>query len=262
MPLPEGVFGSEAVEERLNVRREIAQFRDDPLRSLLAMIHRPEHHELLIDEVARWEQAWRFYQQSFARVMPVIGATLRWSNGPYWTRRAGKRLTPHERHIERRYRELRPYLDLDVANFLIHSRILCDRVAGLSRYIVRGHPLPSFTSFADHRAFFQKGRAVRPELSEYGDELLTHTGWFEMPLKHVRDKYLIHTGPRHMSVFGQSTNHDLELILIVPDGPDRTRPLEKTKTILISVRRLARQIHTFLKWFNLYGRRRLRARAA
>lgn len=254
----EGIFGNEPVTDRLNVKRELAMFRHDPLVPLLRIIPRPDHHELLIDEVARWQQAWRFFQQSHTRLIPTIAVTLRWSEGPYWAKRERRRLTPSERQLDRRYRELRPYLDLDFANFLIHARILCDRVAGLARYCIHAHPLPSFTSFAEHRDFFEKGRRTEPSLAEYGRELLARTEWFEMPLKHVRDKFITHTGPRHLPTFGYSTRHDLELVLFIADTKNWEKPLARTNLISVSARRLARQILTFLQWFNEYGSTQLK----
>jgi hypothetical protein len=244
---------AEPVTERLNVKRETAMFRTDPIAPLLLLIRRPEHHELLIDEVSRWQQAWRYYQQSFARLVPAIAITLRWSNGPYWAEREGRRLTEYERRIARRYRELGPFLDLDFSNFLLHARILCDRAAGLARYILHGHPLPSFTSFNDHREFFEKGRGTSGNLPSYSSQLLAVTGWFEMPLKHVRDKFLVHAGPRHLPTFGHSTPHDLELVLFVPAGTGREMPLAQIRLVSVSARRLARQIDAFLSWFGEFG---------
>ena len=249
----EWIQGSQPVADRLNVRRELSIVRHDPLAALLQAIPRPDHSALLVDEVARWEQAWSYYRLSFTRLVPAIAVTLRWMNGPQWTQKAGRRFSEREKPLVRRYRELRPYLNLDFANFLMHARILCDRAAGIARYFVRGHPLPSFTSFADHRAFFAKGRFPGSEAAAYGTDLVARTTWFEMPLKHVRDKFMVHTGPRHLPLFGQGEGHDLELVLFVPAGDDRARPLERVRLVRVSARRLAREIDDFLRWFAGYG---------
>jgi hypothetical protein len=255
----EWIQGSEPVADRLNVRRELGIVRHDPLSALLKAIDRPDHSAVLVDEVARWELAWSYYSLSFRRLIPAIAVTLRWMNGPQWTLKAGRRFSEREKPLVRRYRELRPYLDLDFANFLMHARVLCDRAAGLARYFVRGHPLPSFTSFTEHRAFFAKGRSGGDESARYGADLLTLTTWFEMPLKHVRDKFMVHTGPRHMPFFGQGEGQDLELVLIVPDGDNRTRPLERVRIVQVSARRLVREIDAFLRWFADYGTAVLRS---
>jgi hypothetical protein len=249
--------GNAPVNERLNVRREVATFRSDPLRRLLAVLRRPDHAGLLTDEVARWEEAFSFYQLSFARLIPEIALQLRWSKGPYWAQRERRRYTKAEKRVADAHRLVAPYLSLDFWNYLLHARILCDRVTGLSRYFIKGSQLPSFTSFADHRRFFEKGRLPSPDMADYGPELMAHSEWFEMPLKHVRDKFIVHAGPRHMRLFGQSTDHDYELVLILPEGKDPARPLAETRLVTVSARRLARDIDSLLSWFCAYGLRKV-----
>jgi hypothetical protein len=249
--------GNTPVNERLNVRREVATFHSDPLHALLAAIRRPDHAGLLTDEVARWGEAFDFYRLSYARLIPAIALQLRWSKGPYWAWKNGKRYTKAEKRVADAHRIVAPYLALDFWNYLLHARILCDRLSGLSRYFVKGHPLPSFTSFADHRHFFERGRCPAPDLVDYGAELIARSEWFAMPLKHVRDKFIVHASPRHVRLFGQSTDHDYELVLILPEGEDPARPLARTRLVTVSARRLARDIDSLLMWFCAYGLRRV-----
>jgi hypothetical protein len=250
--------GNKPVDEPLNVRREVATFSRDPLLPLLASIQRPEHSGLLVDDVARWEEAFEFYHLSFSRLIPAIAVAIRWRNGPYYAWKARRRYTKSEKRVADAYRVVEPYIALDFWNYLLHTRILCDRLAGLSRSFVKGQPLPSFTSFADHRQFFERGRCPSPDLADYGPALLAKTEWFGMPLKHVRDKFLVHAGPRHMRLFEQSTDHDHELILLLTDGNDPIRPLALTRLISVSARRMARDVDALLTWFCAHGLSRIR----
>lgn len=119
-------------------------------------------------------------------------------------------------------------------------------------HLLVGGNLPSFTSFADHKKFFQRGGTLGSRFDEYESTVVTKTDWFDVPLKHVRDKYLVHVAARHMRMFGYS-DYDLQLILAVPNDPTSARPLASATHILVSVRRLTRDIHTFLTWLNTFG---------
>ena len=75
-----------------------------------------------------------------------------------------------------------------------------------------------------------------------------------MPLKAVRDKFVVHAGPKHMRYLGYPNGGwELDLIIILPDGDDHARPLSKVKHIEVNAIQLSREIECFLKWFCEYG---------
>jgi hypothetical protein len=76
-----------------------------------------------------------------------------------------------------------------------------------------------------------------------------------MPIKAVRDKFAIHSAPKHMRFLGYpSDGYELDLNIMLPDAPDGEKPFfSKVKMIRINVLRMSYDIETFLKWFNDYG---------
>jgi hypothetical protein len=249
-------FGNEPVQERLNVRRECALFKDDPLRPLLTIIgHEPV--VLSHDELSRYATAYEYFYLSLRRYFEAMSLSIRWQKGPKWLR--GRRFGPRQRQVATEYNAIGPYLELDFANCLIHARIVCDRAVALARHFIRTPPVPSFTSFHDHKRFFVRMENTYGTHEEYADYFRTRTAWFDMPLKPVRDQYFVHHGPKHMRFLGYDSDQDLQMVIILPAGPAHT-PYSRVESITISVRRLARDLHEFLQWFNAYGMKALSER--
>jgi hypothetical protein len=135
------------------------------------------------------------------------------------------------------YSALRPFIEVDFVNCLIHARIVCDRCIGLARHFIRSHPSPSFNSFHDHKRFFTRLQHPYAPHEEYAQYFRNNTAWFDMPLKPVRDQFFVHQGPPHMRVLGYESDHDLQMLILLPKGSAR-RPFEHTQAVRVSVRRL------------------------
>jgi len=146
-----------------------------------------------------------------------------------------------------------PFLEYDLVNCLLHSRILLDRVAGLSQSFLTGQTLPSFTSFTKHKKFFTNLTAPYGPHQEYAEYVRKQTDWFEMPLLEVRDKFLVHAAYKHMRSLGYESEHELGLFLIVPDDAKSETPLASIKIIRVNALRLSYDMDKFLKWVCQYG---------
>jgi len=166
-----------------------------------------------------------------------------------------------QRAIAAKHREIGPYQDLDYQNLIIHACILLDRVIALSRRFLAGDNSPSFTSFSKHKDFLKKyPESLARGHREYIDSLVTWTDWVEVPLRVLRDKYLMHSAERHAAFFGWSGrgNWDLEMITMVGNSPDQKHPISPGKWIIFTPRRLARDMESFLIWFADYAMRKSR----
>lgn len=243
------IFGSEPLGRRPNVRAELKRIRRDPLQKLLSII-RPVESTLLSDDYSRYEEAYFFYYLSLHRYLHAVSIAARYLNeGLRWCRN----LNPNQRKLAEKHRSVRPFLEFDLVNCLLHTRILLDRVAALSRHFLRGQRLPSFTSFNDHKKFFLKLAEPYGKHEEYAEYIRNHTGWFEMPLKEVRDKFVVHCSPKHLRLLGYPNDYELHLCIWVPVDPKAEKPLERTNLITVNPLRLSYDIEAFLKWFCKYG---------
>lgn len=222
-------LGNEPVGDSLNVRRELAMFRNDPLRSYVATLKRDPFVQFLTDDAARYEEAYCFYYLSLDRYFHDMSVSIRWSAGPKWALRERRKYTDYERKIAVEYNAISPFIAYDFWNCLLHARILCDRAIALSRRFLDREPRPSFTSFARHKRFLARHLASPESHGEYVEYLTTRTDWFDVPLKHMRDKYIvafcIPTHPFHGApVCGESPCAISSLIISMPRreiGPSR-----------------------------------------
>jgi hypothetical protein len=136
---------------------------------------------------------------------------------------------------------------------------VCDTAIALARHFLTGDRVPSFNSVHDHKRFFAKLEQPHGLHETYAHYLREETSWFDVPLKPVRDQCFVHQGPQYMRFLGHQSDHDLQMVIVLPNGPLERR-FEKTQVITVSVRRLARDLHGFLVWFNRYGVNVLQAR--
>lgn len=255
----EFILGHEPITRRINVRRELRRISRDPLEPLIKLV-RGEKVEILSNDVSRYLEAYWFYYLSFERYLTEMSIAARYSKGPYWVSRSGgaDKFTPAQRKLADQRRKIARYLEYDLVNCLIHSRILLDRTVGLAHYFLSGKRLPSFTSFDDHKKFFLRFG----NHGAYGEYIRTKTDWFEMPLKTVRDKFIVHASPKHMKFMGYPSGEwALDLNIFLPDGEDRERPLSKVKVIRVNALRLSQDIETFLVSFSQFGVDHLRGGA-
>lgn len=248
-------LANERVAEPLYIRKEIELLATNPVAPLILRlrdIQADESSDFVIDETDRCAQAFHFYHLSLERYLEDLRYEIRWQKDLRWIRGRGRSYTDHQKKMAKKYHAHKHFTELDFVNCLLHARILCDRVIALSRHFLYGQEqLPSFTSFNKHRKFFMDSENPIPEHQEYSQYFREHTGWFEV-LKPIRDKFIVHHGPKHMKVLGWQSEHDLTLALYISDD-SQDSALGKRKMISISVRRLARDLKEFLGWFCSYG---------
>lgn len=78
-----------------------------------------------------------------------------------------------------------------------------------------------------------------------------------MPLKEVRDKFLVHPASKHMRFMGMPNDFEVELTIMLPDAAPPAKPFSKVKVITVSALRMSHDIEEFLTWFAGYGARNL-----
>jgi hypothetical protein len=251
---PGAIFGHKPVTERLNVENEFRRFNTDPLRDYLAPFG-DRGAAFLRGDIGRYVQAFSWYTLCLGRALDHCSVARRCERELRWHPVTVK-YSIHQAQIARKRKSIGPYQELDYQNLIIHTCILLDRTIALSRRFLRGRNLPSFTSFAQHKAFLKKTpSAIDGRFRDYADKVATTTDWFEIPLKILRDKYLMHSAERHMTFLGWSTNEewDLEMVTMISASTDQKKFFERVKGICFSPRRLARDVEAFLSWFSEYA---------
>lgn len=248
------LLGHKPLEGRLNIRKELKRLRHDPLDQFVRIFGQQKSFHFMQNEFSRYREAYYFYYLSLERFLPEMSIAVRWRNGPYFVLKYGGKYTPSERRLADQYYKISPFLEFDFFNCLLYARMLLDRTIGLSRHFLKGGNLPSFTSFNEHRKFFRRLKQPYREHEDYAEYLRAKTGWFDLPVKQIRDKFLVHAGPRHLRIFGiPSKGYEYGLTVLLPTGPDPDNPLAQMKSITLSIPRLARDIEEFLTWFCRYG---------
>ena len=242
------------LRSRLNVRTELKRLKQDPIEPLLQALGKGPGYVVLQDEFSRYREAYYFYYLSLDRFFHEMSVALRWSKGPYYVRKYGGKYTPSQRKLAAQYNKIARFLEFDFFNCLLYARMLLDRTIALSRHFLKGANLPSFTSFNNHKKFFQRQKTPYGGFEEYAVYIREQTDWFDTPLKPVRDKFLVHPGPQHFRLFGYPSNgYEFGLMVIVPNDNDSEKPLVRFKEIKVSIPQLARDIEQFLTWFCAYG---------
>jgi hypothetical protein len=254
MPRPDYILGHEAVGKRPNIRNELRRIKHDPMGPFLIALG-DDLDYFVSSDVTRYKDAYNYYYLAMRRYLQNMSVAARFRNGPHYTLKYGGKYTPYERKLASQYKELRPFLEFDMSNCLLHTRILLDRVAGLSRQFLTLPQTPSFTSFSDHKKFFERGKAPLGKHEEYARYIVEHTPWFEMPLKEVRDKFLVHAASKHMRFMGMPNDFEVELIIMLPNAAPPEKPFSKVKVITVNALRMSHDIEAFLTWFASYGTR-------
>src|ERR1039458_304977 len=175
------ILGHEPIGGRPNIATRLKEIRNDPLAPLLSNLHKGKA-DLLSNPQSRYMDAYWFYYLSLSRYLPEMSIAARYSKGPAWVRRsgAGQKFTKAERRLANQRRQVAPFLEYDLVNCLIHTRILLDRVAGLSQFFLTGPRLLSFTSFNAHKKFFLKLSDAFGPHEQYAEHIRKATDWFEM----------------------------------------------------------------------------------
>jgi hypothetical protein len=250
---PENVLGHKPIGRRPNIRLELKRLREDPLEELLDAIE-DDKFPLLGSPRTRYREAYWFYYLSLDRYLHEMSVAARYSRGPHWVLRSGGRqkFNSAQRKLAEQRKQVVDFYEYDLVNCLIHRRILLDRVAGVSQSFLTGRNLPSFTSFSKHKKFFEDLTVPYGPHEEYAEYIRTQTDWFEMPLRAVRDKFVVHAAPKHMRFLGSQSEYELDLNIIVPDDG---KSLAAVKVISVNALRLAYDMEAFLKWVCRYGLR-------
>jgi hypothetical protein len=244
------IAGNKPLGKRINLKTELKRLRQNPIEPFLKRIG---SDNVFSDEISRFHDAYDFYFLSLERHLRGASLAIRWGNTAYWAKRERRKLSPYEAKINKQYNQIAQFLHFDIANCLIHGRILMDRLAALSHLFLKESELPSFASFYDHKKFFVK-RGDRPygKHEAYAQYIRSNTAWFDHPLRDVRDKFVVHSTPKHMRLLS-SSDYELHLFVYVAKGKPPKKLAEESEAIIVSIPRLADDIATFLKWFNEYA---------
>jgi hypothetical protein len=236
------------IEKRLNLRAELKRIKNDPLTSFLARAF-PDTSPG--SPRTRYEEAYYLYFRSMERVLEQVSTEVRYRKGPYYVRKYGGKYGPGQKKLAEKWRRLHPFLELDVSTSILHTHVLLDKVVALSRAFFEGPVLPSFNSFSDHKQIFVKRPNAISGHEKYSQFMREETGWFDIPIKFIRDKFFVHQGPKHMRFFsiGWEKDDNLTLnffVLSSENGITRER-------LQFNPWRMSYDIESFLLWFGAYG---------
>lgn len=248
------VAGHKPVTERLNVKAELRRFSVDPLSDCLQALG-DEEATFFKNDIGRYAQAFSWYALCLGRTLEHCSVSRRWDKELRWHPVTVK-YSARQAQLAHRAKSIWAYQELDYQNLLIHACILLNRVIALSRRFLCGRNLPSFTSFNQHKGFLKKNPIMlKPRFRDYAERVSNTTDWFDIPLRVLRDKYLMHSAERHLVFLGWPNNvgWDLVLITVISASGDQKKLLERVKLISFSPRRLARDMHDFLSWFAEYA---------
>ena len=251
--------GHKPIKDSLNFRIESQRFGKDPMKNLIKAIWN-EDASFLLGDIQRYLQAYSWYSLCLKRCLEHISVARRGNAGLRYHPKNGK-YSKHQKQIAHKRNTISPYLELDYQNLIIHACILLDRTITISRRFISGKSLPSFTSFNKHMVFLSKNPgALGNDHKDYEDELISSLKWYRIPIKVLRDKYLMHSSEKHMAFFGWGeSNWDLELITVVSAKSNQIFSFEGAKWICFTPRQLARDIESFLSWFSKYWQRMQKA---
>lgn len=243
------IFGNHHNTKRFNFRSQISLIRGNPISEFLDKINSDESL-IFRNEIKRQEEAYCCYFFSVERFYRQISLSIRFNRNLSSKR---KKYSASEKALASEYNRNVRYTALDFFNCLIHARILMDRTIVLSRMFINEGNNPSFTSFSDHKKFFKKLETEYGKHQKYAQYIKSETDWFDFPLKAVRDKFIVHSSPKHMQYFGFPGGDytDLCLVYTIPDNPEGN--LGKVKMINVSIITLAQDIDKFLRWYCSYA---------
>ena len=237
------------VNMRMNLRKEIKRIKQDPMSRYLKVAY-PKTE--LGGTKSRYEESYYLYTKAMERAMEQVSVLVRYRKGPFYVRKYGGTYGPRQKQLAAKWRQLHPFSGLDINTCIIQTRVLLDCTIGLSRAFLIGSNLPSFTSFNEHKKFFIKHPDVLPKHDEYVNYIVNKTDWFDMPLKIIRDKFIVHSGPKHMKALTIGwESDDLTLHVFALEA-------KMSKSIDINIWRLSYDVESFLKWFARYGFSRFR----
>ena len=249
--------GDDPLVTRLNLRKELALLRRDPLGPVLDLL-RDDEAIVLHHDAGRYVQAFEFFALSAEQCLRNISVGTRYHREVKPSLGGARCLTFRQRRLSSAFSARVRYFRLDLVNLLLHSRILLDRTVSFSRCFLTGPRLPSFVSFSENKKFFAKHPdAFKGIHDNYARHLAEHTSWFNMPVKAVRDKIVVHAGPPHFQFVTYPSDHDMGLFLVL-DGRQPWTDYPHASTVRFSARRLIDNVLSFLNWYSEYATQALR----
>lgn len=227
-------LGLQPLDRPLIPWRELRLLRGNCLRRAILKLLDARPTTVLRDELDRFLQADEQFFLATARALLSMRDALWFAclDGP---------LSPSE---AARARTCQRFIAHDLSSLLIYARIVCDRALPVLRMVEPGLQI-SLTSFQDHRHSILSGSLLPLSLASWTEYVSERTRWFEL-VKDIRDNFLVHQGPRHMLFFGQRSDHDIEMIVMVPRDPRGSTPFASVRALSISPRALVVYITEFL----------------
>lgn len=227
----------------VNIKNTIKEIRHNPLFPLISYLKGNDILFVTIqDEFTKHIQTYEFYFRSVERFLKNMSISRRWENNCKYVLKYGGKYSKQQKLISEKHKKVKFYLELDFFNCIIYARILMDRTISLARYFIDEKILPSFTSFNDHNKYFLKQKNIYGKHEDYAKYIREKTEWFDVPLKVIRDKFLVHAGPKHTQVFGWPDTFNLDLIV----RPISQKQDSQNEIIIINIVNLAGEIKTFL----------------
>ena len=234
----------------VNVKNTIKEIHHNPLFPLISYLKENDILFVVIqDEFTKHIQAYEFYFRSVERFLKNMSISRRWENNCKYVLKYRGKYSKQQKVISEKHKKVKFYLELDFFNCIIYARILMDRTISLARYFIDEKIFPSFTSFNDHKKYFLKQKNIYGKHEDYAKYIREKTEWFDVPLKVIRDKFLVHAGPKHMQIFGWPDTFNLDLIV----QPISQKQDSQNEIIIINIVNLAGEIKIFLTWFAQYG---------
>jgi len=252
--VPDVAVGHKPVSDRLNLKCEASCFCRNPLESYLTFVN-DQAALLFRGDIGRYIQAFDWYSLCLKRTLNLC-SVARLYDRELKSHPVNKKYSPRQKRIAAKVKAVMPYIEVDYQNLIVYACILLDRVIAISRRFLQGGNLPSFTSFSKHKNFLSTnpGPLVKHH-AEYVQLVTQDTDWFEIPLKVLRDKFLMHAAERHVAWFGWDNGNEWDLIMttMIGEHPRQSNPLGRGKWITFSPRRLARDMDFFLNAFSTYA---------
>jgi len=250
------IAGHAERSDRLHYRRRSRELTRDPLSRFL--VAEDDDGVFENGETGRYLQAYEMFRLAAIRCLEDVSTGTRFQREvrPYWGGR--RRLTARQRVLSRKYFQGRRMFAFNLYTLILHARILLDRTVSLSRRFLKGAALPSFSSFSDHKKFFLKNHSLDGAHPKYAAYMRTKTEWFEVPLKFVRDSFIVHSGPRHFALVVYPSDHDMALLFVRPNAKNSSIGSLNKMGVEVSARQTIDQVVTFVRRFATFLRTKTR----
>jgi len=180
------------------------------------------------------------------RLLNNMSILRRYQNGPYFARKYHQKYSKNERKIAEKANLIRKYYILDENDFFIHTRILLDRYAKLSKYFFINENAPSPHSFRKHREFFKNEEIYKKIIKHklYADYIRNNMDWFDIFLKRIRDENIVHINHNFLRLSGFQDSGEFNIIIL---------PFKKNQKIIhINICDLIRSTIKFSNFFINY----------